>query len=189
MFNALAIKALNLLLKANPHTCVQLQKLATKIVELKLPLLTLNFIIAPDGMLETEDSAPDCSITIPLASAGHLIHQDQLQTFKTLQITGDKNLATNLLASLATLDASKILYLSDSTVLGIFAIKLEQLLKNIIEYAKLVSHNAGLSGSQYIQYEIDLISDKYALEQFYRDVDNLKERCDLLGKRVERLTQ
>lgn len=189
MLNTLAIKTLNLLLKANPHTCTQLQKLATKVVELKLPLITLNFIIAPDGMLEAEDSDPDCSITIPLASASHFIHHDQLQTFKTLQVIGDKTLATNLLTSLASLDVSKVLYLADSQILGIFAVKLEQLLKNLVEYAKLVSHNAGLSSSQYIQYEVDLISDKYALEQFYSAVDNLKERCDLLGKRVERLTQ
>lgn len=189
MLNTLAINALNLLLKANPHTCTQLQKLATKVIELKLPLLTLNFIIAPDGTLEAENSSPDCSITIPLASASHLIHQDQLQTFKTLQIKGDKTLATTLLTYLASLDASKVLYLHDSPIIGIFAVKLEALLQNIIVYAKLVSRNAGLSSSQYIQYEANLISDKYALQQFYSDVDNLKERCDLLGKRVERLTQ
>ena len=189
MLNTLAIKALNLLLKANPTTRGQLQKLATKVIELKLPFLNLNFIIAPDGMLESEESAADCSITIPLASASHLIHQDQLQTFKTLQIEGDKTLAKNLLSSLATLDASKTLYLHNSPFLGIFAVKLEQFLKIIIEYAQLVSHNATLSTSQYVQYEVDLISDKYILEQFYTDVDDLKERCDLLGKRVERLIQ
>lgn len=189
MFNTIAISALNLVLKANPATSTELQKLATKIVQLNLPLLSLNFIISAEGLLEAESSTPDCTITIPLAATSHLIHQDELKTFKTLQIEGDKALAKNLLAALATIDPSNTLYLHQSPLIGLFAAKFEKLLHSLVSYAKQVSHNASYSSSQYMQYEAEIISDRYALEAFYRQVDELKERCDLLAKRVERLNQ
>jgi ubiquinone biosynthesis protein UbiJ len=189
MFNTTALSALNLVLKANPATSTELQKLATKIVQLNLPLLSLNFIISAEGLLEAESSSPDCTITIPLAATSHLIHQDELKTFKTLQIEGDKALAKNLLAALATIDPSNTLYLHQSPLIGLFAAKFEKLLHSLVNYAKQVSHNAGYSSSQYMQYEAEIISDRYALEDFYRQVDELKERCALLAKRVERLNQ
>ena len=118
-----------------------------------------------------------------------MIHQDELKTFKTLQIEGDKALAKNLLAALATIDPSNTLYLHQSPLIGLFAAKFEKLLHSLVNYAKQVSHNAGYSTSQYMQYEARIISDRYALEDFYRQVDELKERCALLAKRVERLSQ
>lgn len=186
MLNSLAIKAINLLLKANPKTKDELQKYATKVIGLDLPFLSLQFIIAADGSLEPETAPTDCVITIPLSSASHAIHQDDVKTFKTLQITGDKVLAKNLLATLATIETTKILYLQQNPLLNMFAAKLEQLIEQLVSYAKLVSHNAGLSTSQYLQYETNAIADKYQIEDFCTEVDNLRERCDLLTKRVER---
>lgn len=188
MLNSLAIKAINLLLKANPKTKDELQKYATKVIGLDLPFLSLQFIIAADGSLEPETSTTDCVITIPLSSASHAIHQDDVKTFKTLQITGDKVLAKNLLATLAAIETTKILYLQQNPLLNMFAAKLEQLIEQLVSYAKLVSHNAGLSTSQYLQYETNAIADKYQIEDFCTEVDNLRERCDLLAKRVERYT-
>ena len=188
MFNTFAIKAINLLLKANPQTQTKLKSLATKLVELKLPFMTLNFIIAPDGSLEAEDSAaPDCSIEIPFGSSSHLIHQDQLKTFQSIAIEGDKVLAKELMTILATLDASNVLYLHESPILGMFAVKLEKLLQGLVDYAKLVTQNAGLSTSQYVQHEAQIIADKYQIDDFCNQVDELKERTDLLTKRIERI--
>lgn len=188
MLNNLAIKAINLLLQANPRTQEELKQYATKVVGLNLPFLSLQFIISSDGSLEPENANTDCIINIPLSSASHLIHEDEVKTFKSLQIEGDKTLAKNLLATLATIETTKILYLHQNPILSIFANKLEQLIEHLVSYAKLVSHNAGLSTSQYIQYEAEAIADKYQIEEFCNQVDELRERCDLLTKRVERLT-
>lgn len=188
MLNNLAIKALNLLLQANPNSQSALKKYATKIIALNLPFLSISFIIAADGSLEAEQASPDCSIIIPLASASHLIHQDDVKTFKTLQIEGDRDLAKNILEAFATIEASKILYLQQNPILSIFAVKLEQIIEQLVSYAKLVSHNASLSTSQYLQYEAEVIADKYEVEEFCNQVDELRSRYTLLAKRVERIT-
>lgn len=188
MLNNLAIKALNLLLQANPNSQNILKKYATKIVALNLPLLSITLIIAADGSLEAETTEPDCSITIPLASASHFIHQDEVKTFKNLQIEGNRDLAKNILEAFATIEVSKVLYLQQNPVLSMFAVRLEQIIQQLVSYAKLVSHNASLSTSQYLQYETEVIADKYEVEEFCNQVDDVRSRYTLLAKRVERIT-
>lgn len=188
MLNTFAIKAINLLLQANPNTQNELQKYATKVVTLELPLMTLQFIIASDGSLEAETTTPDCTIKIPLAASSHLIHHDEVKTYRSLEITGDKTLAKDLLTTLASIETTNVLYLSQNPVLNIFAHKLEQLITSIVSYAKLVANNATFSTSQYLQYEVALIANKYEIDEFCTLVDELRERCDLLSVRVNKLT-
>ncbi len=188
MLSSLVIKAFNLILNANPQTQTKLKKLATKLIELKLPLFTINVIIAPDGTFESEDCVPaDCSITIPISSSSYFLHHNQVQAFQNLLIQGDKNLAQDFIMILATLDISNILYQHNSPTLGILSIKIEKTLKQIINYAQLINKNASLSTSQYIQYEAQVIVDKYQIDNFCNQVDELKEKTDLLALRIERI--
>lgn len=188
MLSSLVIKALNLMLRANPQTQNKFKKLATKLIELKLPLLRLNFIIAPDGSFEPENSvAADCEITIPISSSSYFLHHNQLQAFQNLQISGDKNLAKVFLETLATIDISNILYQHNSPALGILSVKIEKIMRQIIDYAQLINQNASLSTSQYIQYDAQIIVDKYQIDNFCNQVDELKERTDLLALRIERI--
>lgn len=187
MLNQFAIKAINLLLDANPNTKAMLQKYTTKIIQLDLPFLSIAFIISPDGSLAPEESSPDCIIKIPLASASHLIHNDELKTYKTLEITGDKTLAKDLLSILATIETTKLLYLHENPFLSMFANKLEQIIDSLVNYAKLVASNATLSTSQYIQYETASVANKYELEEFNKSVDNVNSQTELLAKKVEKL--
>lgn len=189
MLNTFAIKALNLLLQANPNTQTQLQKYATKIINLDLPFISVQFIIAADGTFEAESVTPDCTIRIPLAASSHLIHQDEVKTYRTLEITGDKELGKNLLTILASINTTKVLYLSQNPVLNIFANKLEQLIESIVSYAKLVANNATLSTSQYLQYEVSVIANKYEVEEYCTQVDELRERCDLLTAKINKLNR
>lgn len=187
MLNNFAIMAINLLLKANPQSQEQLSKYSTKVIALHLPFLSIQFIIAANGTLEAETSSADCEITIPLGAASHMIQPNEMKTFKSFTITGDKNLAKGLLSILADIDASKALYLHQNPFLSMFATKLEKMLADLVAYAKLVLHNGGLSTSQYIQYEVDMVANKWELEEFYNQVDNTRERVELLAKRVEKL--
>lgn len=180
-------KMLNVNLRANPNIARELQKFATKIVELRLPLFNLNLLITPEGYLDLEEESADCSITIPLASAAHLIHQDEVQTFQQLHIEGDANLARNFLTALSKIQPSNVLYNHNSALLGIMAVKLEAQLNGLFQYLALLANNASYSTSQYIQYEIDFVTDKFTLDKFNDQVDELKDRCQLLAKRVERI--
>ncbi|MDD3266138.1 MAG: hypothetical protein PHC75_03020 [Burkholderiales bacterium] len=187
MINEFAIKAINLLLDANPNTKPMLQKYSTKIVQLDLPFIAIAFIISPDGSLSPEKSTPDCVIKIPIASASHLIHNDEVKTYKTLEITGDKTLAKDLLSILATIETTKLLYLHQNPFLSMFANKLEQIIDNLVSYAKLVANNASLSTSQYIQYETSSIANKHEVNQFCKQVDEVSSQTELLAKKVEKI--
>lgn len=187
MINAAAIKILNLGISANENVQIKLKHFATKIVRLNLPMISLNFIITANGFLEPEDLKPDLVIDLPIKLASHFIHADEIKTFKDINISGDRQLALGVLSALAEIDPGKILYMKDSALLGVMANKFEDLIKGMIDYIKLLSHNAGLSLSQYVQYESDLVTDQYQLEEFYVAVDQLKEHSELLVKRAERL--
>lgn len=187
MINEFAIKAINLLLDANPTTKNMLIKYSTKIIQMDLPFLSIAFIISPDGSLAPENTTPDCTIKIPLASASHLIHNDELKTYKTLEINGNKTLAKDLLSILTTIETTKLLYLHQNPFLSIFAHKLEQIIDNLVSYAKLVANNSSISTSQYLQYEESVIANQYELDKFYKDVDHLSSQTELLAKKVEKL--
>lgn len=187
MLNQFAVKAINLLLEANPNTKDMLKKYSTKIIQLDLPFLSIAFIISPDGSLSAEESNPDCIIKIPLASASHLIHHDELKTYKTLEITGDKTLAKDLLSILATIETTKLLYLHENPFLSMFANKLEKVINSLVNYAKLVANNTTVSTSQYLQYETSSVANKYEINQFCEDVDKLSSQTELLAKKVEKI--
>lgn len=187
MINDFCIKAINLLLDANPNTKAMLTKHSTKIIQLDLPFISIKFMITSDGSLIPEETTPDCTIKIPLASASHLIHNDELKTYKTLGIDGNKTLAKDLLTILSTIETTKLLYLHQNPFLSIFAHKLEQIIDSLVSYAKLVSENATVSSSQYIQYEANSIANKYEIEKFCNDVDKISSQTELLAKRTERL--
>ncbi len=187
MLDYFAVKAINLLLEANSNTQKQLAKYATKIVKINLPLLSIQFLIAADGSVETEHNDPDCTIAIPLSSVSHVLHKNDLKTYKSFDIDGDKELAKKLLEILATVETTNVMYLSQNPLMNMFALQLEKLLVSLVNYAKMVSNNAGHSISQYVQYETNEVVDKYDLEKFSNEVDEVKSRYELLLKRVERI--
>lgn len=189
MLNSFAVKAINLLLDANIDTKSLLAKYSTKIVKINLPLVSVQFIIASDGGVETESEAPDCTINIPLSTASHVIHKNELKTYKSLDIEGDKTLAKDLLEILATIKVTRVLYLSDNPLMNMFAVQLEKILTSLVDYAKMVSDNAASSISQYVQYESNEVVDKFDLDKFSQEVDELNSRYELLAKRVERISQ
>lgn len=205
MLDKIIITGFNCLIEANPQTQAKLQKLVNKAIclgaldkkavddstnyssTMLASVFKINFVITPLGTLEVDKLKPDCIIDIPIAALSHLIHGEEIRTLKQVKIDGDYNLGLNFLSAISTVKFTNLLYQENSLLPGIIAVKLETFIKQIIEYAKLVVGNAGLSTSQYLQYESEVIAGKYELEEFYNQVDELKERCQLLTKRLEKL--
>ncbi len=188
MLNQVVIKVFNRFIKASPSSQAELQKLQNQVISLATPLFAINVLITGDGLLELSSNQANTFIRIPLATLSHLIHQEQIRTFKLINIEGDQKLATSFLTAIAKINPSDILYQHNLPILGIFAVTIENFIKQLIEYLKLVQDNAMQSLSQYAQYEIDFITDKHTMEEFLNQVDELNERCQLLAKRLEKLT-
>lgn len=181
----LSAKLLNLHLEANPDVARQLQKIAGKLVRLNLPLNTITFLVTPEGMLDPEEDTPDCEISISAAVFGYLLHQDKLQTYQHITISGQQQLGQHFLKALSKIKITNILYQHNSQTLGVIAVMVEKQLEQLVNYLQLLRDNSSYSLGKYLQYEIDLISDKFILEKFYRDVDDLRDRVELLTKRFE----
>ena len=187
MINSVVIAILNRVLLTNPAISAELQLLATKVICLELPLLSLSFQITPAGLLVSTRTAPDCQITIPMATAAYLLHHDQLKTFGQLKIVGSVGLARSVLGALAKLEYSHLVYNHNYPSLGIATLKIEDTLKQLLAYLKLVGSNAALSSTSYLQYETPCLCDNLSLEQFYTAVDDLNERTQVLAQRIQRL--
>ena len=91
-----------------------------------------------------------------------------------------------LFRSLAQINITNVLYQHNSQVLGIMAVIVEKQLTQLISYLQLIRDNSSYSLGKYLQFETELVSDKFTLEKFYRDVDDLRDRVELLTKRFEK---
>ena len=185
----LVFRLLNQLVTNSSASSAQLRQLSGTVYRLELSGIKLNLQISPDGLLRKSNANPDCQISIPLRAASHCIHHDELKTYQSLTISGDKALAKPFLSALTTLDPALLLYPANSPCLGIFAVQAEKLLLALVNYLRLVMWNGSLSVSQYLQYESNWLSDKHQLEAFYAAVDELSERTERLTKRIERLSR
>lgn len=186
LITKLIAKLLNLHLAANPEVMAQLQKISGKLIRLNLPLAGITLLITPEGLLDPEEEEPDCQITISPAVVSHLLHQDKLQTYRHITINGQRAIGQQFLTALAQINITNVLYQHNSQVLGIMAVVIEKQLTQLITYLQLLRDNSSYSLGKYLQFETDLVSDKFILEKFYRDVDELRDRVELLTKRFEK---
>ncbi len=182
----LIAKLLNLHLEANPEVRKLLQKISGKLIRLNLPLAGITFLITPEGLLNPEEEEPDCQITITPAAASHLLHQDKLQTYRHITIDGQRAIGQQFLTALAQINITNVLYQHNSQLLGVMAVIVEKQLTQLISYLQLLRDNSSYSLGKYLQFETALVSDKFILEKFYRDVDELRDRVELLTKRFEK---
>lgn len=186
LITKLIAKLLNLHLAANPEVTAQLQKISGKLIRLNLPLAGITFLVTPEGLLDPEEEEADCQITILPAAVSHLLHQDKLQTYRHITIDGQRAIGQQFLTALAQIKITNVLYQHNSQVLGIMAVVIEKQLTQLITYLQLLRDNSSYSLGKYLQFETDLVSDKFILEKFYRDVDELRDRVELLTKRFEK---
>ena len=189
MLHKILLKIINLNLVANPQVMQELRKSASKIITINLAGIRLTCLIAPDGQLEHEQAEADCIINIPLMSASHLLHQDELKTYHSLNIKGDIGLANRFLVAIGQINPSNVLYNHNSQVLGMAAVILEKFIRQLIDYAGLVSQNATFSISQYLQYDAEIISDKFSLDNFRAEVATLQAQSQILANRVVKLME
>lgn len=183
------VLALNKILKHNQGSLTLLKKYQTKSFLLNILGLPVAAKIDTDGFLiETHHTDYDVTITIPSSITTYLADQDKLAAIKKVTFTGDNKLGLELLEILSNLQLSG-LYTSDSPMVNLVLGQIVNLITTIKNYLQLLAKNAATSISEYLVYETGDIVDRYTLEKFYTEVDQLKSRADLLSKRIAQLVK
>jgi len=187
MKNKLLLIALNKIFAANSQLASELNKFIGQVIELQMPGISMKFMINNDLLLLDSDAASISVITIPLAATSYLINQNQMRTFQQVRISGNQKIGQEWLQLMSRLKITNVLYQHDSMIFGFFAIKIEELMSNLIAYFQLTVGNVGVSTAQYLQYESQDIVGRYELEDFYAGVDDINSKYEILQKRMERL--
>lgn len=178
---------LNLFITTNSGVQLKLKNLANKVIGLHFGNIKFELLITDNGDVKTTNLAHDCTIYFPLAIISHLIHKDAIRTLRTIKITGNNKLAIEFLDIITKLNPTNFLYTNNSQLLNLGGFYTEKLVKSFVDYANLVVNNFTTSGSRYIQYEKNFITDKYQITEFCNQVDEIKDRYQLLLKRVQKL--
>lgn len=188
-FSVLNAALLNHLLNQQPWTRDQLCQYAGKIVCLRIPPVSLNLLVESNGefaaLSNSEENAPDATLTLPAAAAMRFALSRKLDK-ADLNIQGDFEIASAVGRVLQSLkwDTEEDL----SRVVGdIPAHKIMQFSRNALAEAQRQATSLAGMFAEFWQEEDPLIAKRRHLEQFAREVDDLRNDAERLAKRIEKL--
>lgn len=191
MFSIILAHLINKIIAQNNQLRKQLQMLSTKTISLKLSELSFQILIQANGLVSVNRSLdPDCIIHI---SSNNIIQQITSTTAATqdmlqeLKISGDINLAKSFLECLAMINLQELIYLPQSNLYGIIAVRIESIVIQIIQYAKLIISNSSYSLSEYLKYESEFLVDKREIDRSNNEINHLNLAYIELTKRANRL--
>ncbi len=188
LFNNIILSAFNKLLKNNEGSLLLLQKYAENNFSINvIGLCKVIAKIGADGFFYWDDSnTHTATIIIPFSITTHLIQQNQLEIIKKIQIEGNKQFGLELLQIFSKLNYKHI-PLTQGIHGAIIQNSLNNFLKTMQNTLKLIINNANTSISEYLQYETQSVIGYYEIQQFCNDVDELRERTNLLEKHLNQL--
>jgi ubiquinone biosynthesis protein UbiJ len=185
--------ALNQYLSFDPEISSQLSSLHGKVIAIELAGTgtTLFFIPHQNGSLQLlsqfEDDA-DCTISgTPLNLLRNTLNNSTDATFNgDIQIQGSSSLAQEFTQILKRVDVDWEERLSQLTG-DIIAHQVGNTVRSGNSWAKRNISSTGLNLQEYLQEEIRLLPGELELENYYRDVDTLRDDIERLSARILRL--
>lgn len=190
MINDILIKIFNTLLDLNSGSKSEIAKYCGKSFILNIIGVQLKARIKENGQLDQcidiSDAELDTIIIIPMSVTTFLINKDKIELFRQIDITGDKSFGTNFLEILSKLNFAGV-YAKVSPMSSVLLKQLENILIGIKDYFMHINSNMGISISEYMLYETGDVVNKHKIEQFCASVDELREKTNLLEKRVQAL--
>ena len=185
LFTNIGLAALNALLKHNEGSVQLLKQYAGKSFSLNVVGITMLGLIDIDGLLiaPEDQNALAVNIIVPAAVLSHVVTQDKLALVREIYFVGDREFGLKLLEIFANLQFSGI-YAELPPWSGAVAYQLEQICAGIKNYLVALFKNAALSMSEYLVYESRDIVSGTQIEQFCDEVDELRNRMNLLECRI-----
>lgn len=183
---ALAIAALDRLLRTQPATAARLTAHAGKILRFTLPLLSLTCSLNNQGGLEpaNADTVPDTEIHLNVAVLLRMALHDP-SALQAAPVIGNLALAHDLLAVLNRFDLALVL----QPLMGdIAAARVDQAVDMALQGRRHSVLTLAGSAAEYLVHETMLLASAPAVAAFNHEVDLVTERLDRLEARLHRLT-
>lgn len=187
MFEPLAVPAINRLLRANAWALGKLEIHAGKTVLLACPPFELRLTILETGELTAapRDAIPHVTITATPGSLLRLAARDE-SAWNAAQVSGDVQLAAAIDYLRRNLEWD---YEEDlSRVFGdIAAHRIAGAVREIDRWGRAAALNLGQAFAEYSTYERPLVASRRAVDEFNREVDEMRDHAERLEKRIELL--
>lgn len=186
---ALAIAALDRLLRTQPSTAGRLAAHAGRTVRISLPLIALDCSFNHQGGLEpaaadsAKNATPDTEIQLNAAILLRLALQDT-KALQSAPVSGNIGLARDLLACMKGFDLALVLAPLTGDIVAARADQAFGLWSG--GRRKALATLAG-NAAEYLIYEAQLLASAHAVAGFNHDVDRLREHLDRLEVRLKRL--
>ena len=185
MFEPLALPAINRLLRANTWALEKLGAHSGKTALLASPPFELRCTVLDSGELAvaTRDAAPDVTITASPGSLLRLAARDE-SAWNAAQVSGDVEFAAAIDYVRRNLEWD---YEEDlSRVFGdIAAHRIAGAVREVDRWGRAAALNLGQAFAEYAVYERLLLASREAVDEFNRDVDEVRDQAARLEKRIE----
>jgi ubiquinone biosynthesis protein UbiJ len=188
LFIPLALQAINHVLGQNPGASEGLASHAGKTVRLDGMLFAVDLAISTDGaFINGASAAPDATIRLdPRVLFGLLLNGRAV--FKTLDGEGDASLLAELNRVFQTMNWDSEADLAP-LVGNMAARRLAASARSLRSWARQGRESSAAAVAEYLTEEQPLLANRAQVEQFYRDVDALKDAAARLEARLKRLEQ
>lgn len=187
MFEALAVPAINRLLRANTWALDKLRDHAGKTALLTCPPFALRVTVTDTGELApaVSDAVPDAAIAMTPGLLLRAATRDEA-AWNAAEVRGDIEFAgaIDYVRRHAQWDYEEDL----SRLFGdIAAHRLATAARELNRWARGTALNVGHAVAEYATYERPIVTSAHAIEAFNREVDTLRDDVARLEKRLELL--
>ncbi|HYH43624.1 MAG TPA: SCP2 sterol-binding domain-containing protein [Burkholderiales bacterium] len=187
MFEPLALPAINRLLRANTWALEKLSSHSGKTALLACPPFELRCTVLDSGELApaARDATPDVTITATAGSLLRIAARDE-SAWNAAQVSGDVDFAGVIDYVLRNLEWDYEESLS--SVFGdIAAHRIAGAVREVDRWGRAAALNLGQAFAEYAKYEQPLLASRQAVDEFNREVDEVRDHAARLEKRLELL--
>lgn len=185
--------AINRYLSLDPEISSQLGALHGQVIGIELAGIGLQFFFIPDQkgtlqLLSQYDGEADCMIIgAPLSLLGNQLSGSNDSVFSgDIKVVGKSALAQEFTRIIRAVDIDWEEQLSRITG-DVIAHQAGNGIKQTREWFKRNINSSGLNVQEYLQEEIRLTPGKLELDNFFEDVDTLRDGVERLEARINRL--
>lgn len=187
--------ALNQYLQQDPEISSRLARLHGRVIAIELLGTGLCFYLVPTQsaslqVLSRYEGQPDCHISgPPFSLLGSALKNDPANTFSgAIRVTGNTSLAQEITDILKSIEIDWEEHLATLTG-DLLGHQLGRRLHLSAGWISRLADTTGINLGEYLQQEIRLLPSVIELENFYHDVDVLRDDSERLAVRIARLQQ
>lgn len=187
--------AINQVLKLDPDTVEQMQRLQGKVIAVELQGLNVTLYLMPQqeglnvlGHFEGEPDTVLRGTPIAMAKMGLAKNAGDVLFEGDVEISGDVELGQQFREILDGLDIDWEEHLSHVTG-DIVAHKMGNLVRGIVNWSKQTSEILGQDAAEYLQEESRELPNRREVDGILKNIDTLRSDVDRMEMRVSRLNE